>query len=78
LRLARLFGTSAEMWMNLQTKYDLELAEELAEVITREVDPYIAETAEARFTAVRRAPADRKSASRARRESSPRDPLSHR
>jgi len=26
LRLARHFGTSAEMWMNLQTTYDLEAA----------------------------------------------------
>ncbi len=26
LRLARRFGTSAEMWMNLQTAYDLETA----------------------------------------------------
>ncbi len=26
LRLARHFGTSAEMWMNLQTAYDLEAA----------------------------------------------------
>jgi addiction module HigA family antidote len=26
LRLARLFGTSAELWMNLPMKYDLEIA----------------------------------------------------
>lgn len=26
LRLARHFGTSAELWMNLQTMYDLDLA----------------------------------------------------
>jgi antitoxin HigA-1 len=39
LRLARLFGTSAEMWLNLQLKYDLETAEdELAERIEREVE----------------------------------------
>lgn len=39
LRLARLFGTSAEMWMNLQAKYDLEVAEnELAARIAREVE----------------------------------------
>jgi addiction module HigA family antidote len=25
LRLARYFGTSAQMWMNLQSKYDLAL-----------------------------------------------------
>jgi addiction module HigA family antidote len=29
LRLARFFGTSAQMWMNLQTKYDLDNAEDL-------------------------------------------------
>lgn len=28
LRLAAHFGTSAEMWMNLQTKYDLAVARE--------------------------------------------------
>jgi addiction module HigA family antidote len=26
LRLARYFGTSAQMWMNMQTAYDLEVA----------------------------------------------------
>ena len=40
LRLARLFETSAEMWLNLQTRYDLEVAEdEIAARITREVAP---------------------------------------
>jgi addiction module HigA family antidote len=28
LRLARFFGTSAQMWMNLQARYELEEAEE--------------------------------------------------
>ncbi|MGO4883334.1 MAG: HigA family addiction module antitoxin [Bryobacteraceae bacterium] len=28
LRLARYFGTSAQMWMNLQSKYDLAVAED--------------------------------------------------
>jgi len=28
LRLARYFGTSAQMWMNLQAKYDLAVAED--------------------------------------------------
>lgn len=38
LRLARYFGTSAQMWMNLQAKYDLESAEdELADRIETEV-----------------------------------------
>jgi len=40
MRLARYFGTSAQMWMNLQTKYDLDVAEDaLAERIHREVAP---------------------------------------
>lgn len=28
LRLARYFGTSSQMWMNLQAKYDLAIAED--------------------------------------------------
>src|SRR5258708_1660067 len=28
MRLGRYFGTSAQMWMNMQAKYDLEAAEE--------------------------------------------------
>ncbi len=40
MRLGRYFGTSAQMWMNLQAKYDLEAAEEtLAVRIEREVQP---------------------------------------
>jgi plasmid maintenance system antidote protein VapI len=40
LRLARFFGTSAQMWMNLQAKYDLELAEDaLGARIETEVQP---------------------------------------
>ena len=39
LRLARLFGTSAQMWMNMQAQYELELAEDRsAERIQREVE----------------------------------------
>jgi len=38
LRLARYFGTSAQMWMNLQAKYDLQVAEDaLGPRIEREV-----------------------------------------
>ena len=34
LRLGRYFGTSAQLWLNLQTNYDLEIASrELAEAI---------------------------------------------
>ena len=40
LRLARYFNTSAAFWMNLQTAYDLEVAEdELSRTIEREVRP---------------------------------------
>ena len=40
LRLARYFGTSAQMWMNLQAKYDLAVAEEAAAArIKAEVRP---------------------------------------
>jgi addiction module HigA family antidote len=38
LRLARYFGTAPSLWLNLQSTYDLELAEdELGERIAREV-----------------------------------------
>jgi len=38
LRLARYFGTSAAIWLRLQMRYDLEVAEkELQEKIDREV-----------------------------------------
>ena len=40
MRLGRYFGTSAQMWMNLQARYDLDAAEEaLAERIQAEVQP---------------------------------------
>jgi antitoxin HigA-1 len=40
LRLARYFGSSAQMWLNLQTKYDLAVAEDaLKATIDREVLP---------------------------------------
>lgn len=38
LRLARFFGTGAQMWMNLQADYDLEVASrEVGQQIEREV-----------------------------------------
>ncbi len=38
LRLARYFGTSAAVWLRLQTRYDLEVAEsKMAKRIRREV-----------------------------------------
>lgn len=43
LRLARYFGTSALMWMNLQAKYDLAVAEDaVAARIQEEVRPRVA------------------------------------
>jgi addiction module HigA family antidote len=43
LRLARYFGTSAEMWTGLQADYDLRRArQEKAEVIEREIAPLAA------------------------------------
>jgi addiction module HigA family antidote len=40
LRLARYFGTSAQLWINLQAKYDLAVAEDaLSDRIQREVLP---------------------------------------
>lgn len=40
LRLARFFGTTPQYWMDLQTAYDLRVAEDLAgEQIRREVAP---------------------------------------
>ena len=43
LRLARYFGTSAEMWTGLQADYDLRLARsEKARTIDREVEPMTA------------------------------------
>jgi antitoxin HigA-1 len=40
LRLARYFNTSAGFWLNLQTAYDLEVAQDkLARIIEREVRP---------------------------------------
>jgi antitoxin HigA-1 len=41
MRLGRYFGTSSQMWMNMQSQYDLEVAEAaLAEKIDSEVRPY--------------------------------------
>ena len=43
LRLARYFGTSAEMWIGLQADYDLRLVRyEKARTIEREVEPLAA------------------------------------
>lgn len=43
LRLARLFSMEAQFWMNLQTRYDLEMAADTSqERIEREVAPLVA------------------------------------
>ena len=43
LRLARYFGTSAELWTGLQADYDLRLARQAKEKqITRDVEPLAA------------------------------------
>ena len=39
LRLARYFGTSAEFWMNMQARYDLERAEDSAAGALRKIQP---------------------------------------
>lgn len=40
LRLARYFGTSAELWLNLQSHYELEMARDRLSVqIEREITP---------------------------------------
>ena len=40
LRLGRYFGTSAQIWMNLQAKYDLQMAEDReGQEIERQVQP---------------------------------------
>jgi addiction module HigA family antidote len=41
LRLARFFGTSEEVWMNLQSRYELDVAKDrFFEAIEREVLPF--------------------------------------
>lgn len=43
LRLSRYFGLSERFWMNLQSRYDLEMAKDrLAERIQSEVHVYVA------------------------------------
>jgi addiction module HigA family antidote len=40
LRFARYFGNSPAFWMNLQTRYDLQVAEdEIARRVERDVQP---------------------------------------
>ncbi len=39
MRAARYFGTSAEFWLNLQARYDLQVAKSKAKIIQRQVQP---------------------------------------
>jgi antitoxin HigA-1 len=39
LRLARFFGTDVQSWMNLQTHYDIQCAEDIAGRAIRKVAP---------------------------------------
>jgi antitoxin HigA-1 len=44
LRLSRYFGTSAELWMNLQALYDLEKTrDEIEEQVAKEISPLVQE-----------------------------------
>ncbi len=48
MRLSRYFGTSAEVWMNLQALYDLEKArDEIEEQVNQEVSPLAQENLKA-------------------------------
>lgn len=43
LRLGRYFGTTPEFWINLQTRYDLDVAERtVRRQIEREIEPHAA------------------------------------
>ena len=43
LRLGRYLGTTPEFWINLQTRYDLDVAERTTRRrIEREIEPYVA------------------------------------
>lgn len=44
LRLARYLGTTAEFWIRLQVRYDLECAEPSRRNIEREIEPHVALT----------------------------------
>jgi addiction module HigA family antidote len=40
LRLGRFFGTSAELWMNIQTRYDLETAQDALATDLKRIKEY--------------------------------------
>jgi len=39
IRLARYLGTTAEFWLGLQARYDLEAAEDIALIVARQITP---------------------------------------
>lgn len=39
LRLSRFFGNTADFWLNLQKRYELQVAEDRLEDVLREVEP---------------------------------------
>ena len=45
LRLAGFFGTSAEVWMNLQWQYDIQCAEDAAGAAIRRIQPWSGKSA---------------------------------
>ena len=45
LRLSRAFGTSAQLWMNLQNRYDVEIAKRQIGRKLDKIEPIIANTA---------------------------------
>lgn len=46
MRLARYFGTSVQMWMNLQARYEMEVArDEFEATILKEIQPRQSEAA---------------------------------
>lgn len=42
LRLGRYFGTTAQLWINLQSTYELECAEETLEAELKKIEPHAA------------------------------------
>ncbi len=40
LRLARFFGTDAQSWLNLQTHYDIQVAEDASGRAIKRIQPY--------------------------------------
>jgi len=45
MRAARYFGTTAEFWLNLQSRYDLLIAKSTEKVIQQQVRPLTSATA---------------------------------